>query len=102
MVPRRKPTAAVGPTPVDALTHDDKRMNIPTADAYDFVDEEAAKVATLHYPRDPSLDPQLVWKGKDEQGETDLVVAAPPIFIQEKIDPRVLIENLRDTSRTGE
>ncbi len=98
----RKRAGPAGPTPVDALVHDDKRLNIPTADAYDFVDEQAAKVASLHYPRDPSLDPQLVWKGKDEQGETDLVVAAPPIFIQEKIDPRVLIENLRDTSRTGE
>src|SRR6266542_3098308 len=98
MAQRRKPVAAAGPTPVEAVTHDDKRLNIPTADAYEFVDEDAAKVETLRYPRDPSLDPQLVWKGKDEQDATDLVVDAPPIFIQEKIDPRVLIENLRDTA----
>jgi adenine-specific DNA-methyltransferase len=87
---------------VEALVHDDTRVNIPTADAYEFVDEQAAKVETLRYPRDPSLDPQLVWKGKDEQDASDLVVDAPPIFIQEKIDPRVLIENLRDTARAGE
>ncbi|HEY8557681.1 MAG TPA: hypothetical protein VIM97_10120 [Actinomycetes bacterium] len=84
------------------MVHDDTRLNIPTADAYDFVDEQAAKVETLRYPRDPSLDPQLVWKGKDEQDASDLMVDAPPIFIQEKIDPRVLIENLRDTARAGE
>ena len=102
MAQRRKPATPSGATPVDALVHDEKRLNIPTADAYDFVDEDAAKVETLRYPRDPSLDPQLVWKGKDEQDATDLVVDAPPIFIQEKIDPRVLIENLRDTAGRGE
>ncbi|WP_307424761.1 site-specific DNA-methyltransferase [Pseudarthrobacter defluvii] len=57
---------------------------------------------TLVYPRDTSLDPQLVWKGKDEQDSSGLVVDAPPIYIQEKIDPRVLIENLRKTALEGE
>ena len=47
------------------------------------------------YPRDPSLDPQLVWKGKDEQDQQDLAVPAVPIYIQEKISPQALIENLR-------
>ena len=55
----------------------------------------SAPPAKLRYPRDPSLDPQLVWKGKDEQDAADLEVAAVPIYIQEKIDPRVLVENLR-------
>lgn len=44
------------------------------------------------YERDPSLDPQLIWRGKFEQDQADLDVDAPPIYIQEKIDPRVLIE----------
>jgi adenine-specific DNA-methyltransferase len=98
----RRRAATAGPTPVEALVHDDTRVNIPTADAYDFVDEQAAQVETLRYSRDPSLDPQLVWKGKDAQDAIDLVVDAPPIFIQEKIDPRVLVENLRDTARAGQ
>ena len=34
-------------------------------------DEHAPK--TMRYPRDPSLDPQLVWKGKDEQDPADLL-----------------------------
>jgi adenine-specific DNA-methyltransferase len=54
------------------------------------------------YPRNPDLDPQLVWKGKDTQDLSDLRVDAPPIYIQEKIDPTVLIENLRYTAAPGE
>ena len=44
------------------------------------------------YPRDPSLDPQLVWKGKDEQDREPLEVDIVPIYIQEVIEPRVIIE----------
>src|ERR1035437_9005277 len=47
------------------------------------------------YPRDPSLDPQLVWKGKDEQDAQDLAVPVVPVYIQEKIHPQALIEDLR-------
>ena len=47
------------------------------------------------YPRDPSLDPQLVWKGKDQQDAADLAVPIVPIYIQEKIHPQALIEDLR-------
>ncbi len=47
------------------------------------------------YARDPSLDPQLVWKGKDEQDSQDLAVPAVPIYIQEKIHPQAIIENVR-------
>ena len=54
------------------------------------------------YPRDPSLDPQLVWKGKDEQDAKDLAVPVVPVYIQEKIHPQALIENLRDTAKPGE
>ena len=52
----------------------------------------------MRYPRDPSLDPQLVWKGKDEQDGHDLEVPAVPIYIQETIDPLALIEELRAES----
>lgn len=89
---------ADGPTPVEAVTHADKRLNIPTADAKDFVSDRASRVEQVRYPRDPTLDPQLVWKGKDATDEGDLVADAPPIYIQEKIDPRVLVENLRRTA----
>ncbi|WP_137723895.1 site-specific DNA-methyltransferase [Prescottella subtropica] len=93
---------STGPTPVDAIQHQDKRTNIPTADAHDFVDHSSQKLEPVRYQRDPSLDPQLVWRGKDQQDADDLVVDAPPIYIQEKIDPRVLVENLRRTAERPE
>src|SRR4051812_45861024 len=104
----RRNTKQAGPTPVDSITHGDKRTNIPTADAHAFVDPAIEEVRRVRYARDESLDPQLVWRGKyppaDEIDtyDLDLVTDAPPIYIQEKIDPRVLIENLRRTAEKPE
>lgn len=95
-------TTKTGPTPVDSIHHQDKRANIPTADAQEFVDPQLERPTQVRYPRDPSLDPQLVWRGKDRQDSADLVADAPPIYIQEKIDSRVLIENLRRTEARAE
>lgn len=87
-------------TAVESVEHQDKRVNIPTDRQTHLVGED--ETTELRYQRDPSLDPQLVWKGKDELDGVDLVVPALPIFIQEKIDPRVLVENLRATAKEGE
>ena len=98
----RKPKST-GPIPVEAITHEDKRANLPTAEtAEDFGTAEMEKPIPVRYPRDPTLDPQLVWKGKDALDGEDLLADAPPIYIQEKIDPRVLIENLRRTAARPE
>lgn len=88
-----------GPTPVASIRHKDKRANIPTEELRDFVAEDEKAPKTMLYPRDPSLDPQLVWKGKDEQDAKDLAVPVVPVYIQEKIHPQALIENLRDTAK---
>jgi adenine-specific DNA-methyltransferase len=87
---------------VEAIKHKDGRVNIPTRELRDFVQADEAEPKTLLYPRDPSLDPQLVWKGKDEQDRDDLAVPVVPIYIQEKIHPQALVENLRDTAGAGE
>ncbi len=87
-----------GATPVEAITHGDKRATIPTAQNQEWLPADGRGPIPLLYPRDPTLDPQLVWKGKDLQDAEDLVVEAPPLYIQEKLDPRVLIENLRRTA----
>jgi len=89
---RKKTT---GPTPVEAVEHNDTRANIPTEELRDFIASEEKQPAKLLYPRDPSLDPQLVWQGKAEQDSSDLEVPVPPIYIQEKIEPRAIIEDLR-------
>jgi adenine-specific DNA-methyltransferase len=98
----KRKTRPKGPKPVEAITHADKRVNLPTADAQEFVAPETETPIPLRYPRDPTLDPQLAWKGKDDLDGEDLVADAPPIYIQEKIDPRVLVENLRETAAKPE
>ena len=82
---------------VEALKHREaKRLNIPTAE-YESVMEEFEKtpVQLSYERRNRDLDPQLVWHGKDEQDWSDLIVAAPPLYIQEKVHPKVIIDDLK-------
>jgi len=99
---KKNAAKATKTTPVEAIKHKDARVNIPTQELRHFVAEDEAKPKTLLYPRDPSLDPQLAWKGKDEQDATDLAVPVVPVYIQEKVHPQALVESLRDTAKTGE
>ena len=86
-------------TDVENYRHDAaKRINIPTAENQGLVPDDDKVVKVLRYKRNPDLDPQLVWRGKDEEDGEPLEVAAPPIYIQEKIHPRALIDNLRRQS----
>jgi len=39
-------------------------------------------------------DAQLVWRGKDRQDWSDLVVQTPPLYIQEKVHPKAIIDDL--------
>lgn len=82
------------PKQIDSTKHRDRRINIPTEELRDFVAEDEASPEVLLYPRDPSLDPQLVWMGKDAQDSEDLAVPAVPIYIQEKIHPQAIIEDV--------
>lgn len=82
-------------TSITSLKHNDTRANIPTEELRDFMADEERSPQTVLYPRDPSLDPQLVWKGKDEQDREELAVPVVPIYIQEKISPQAIIENVR-------
>ena len=84
---------------VESIRHKDKRANIPTEELRDFVADEELAPKTILYPRDPSLDPQLVWKGKDEQDREDLAVPVVPVYIQEKIHPQAIIEALPRTEQ---
>src|SRR6266567_9146844 len=80
---------------VQTLTHDAaKRKNIPTAEYQSVVEKEQQTPKKVRYPRNTDLDPQLVWRGKDEQDWSDLIVHAPPLYIQEKVHPKVLIDDL--------
>ncbi len=81
---------------VESLKHDEAtRKNIPTAEHQSIMHEaEKTPIQVAYERRNRDLDPQLVWRGKDEQDWSDLVVQAPPLYIQEKVHPKVLIDDL--------
>ncbi len=88
---------------VEVLKHNDaKRKNIPTAEYQSVLDKEQQTPKTIRYPRNTDLDPQLVWRGKDEQDWSDLVVHAPPLYIQEKVHPKALIDDLLRQTRESQ
>jgi adenine-specific DNA-methyltransferase len=89
---------------VETLKHDEaKRKNIPTAEYQSVMQkEEQTPVRIAYERRNRDLDPQLVWRGKDEQDWSDLVVHAPPLYIQEKVHPKVLIDELLRETRERE
>src|ERR1041385_8067011 len=80
---------------VETLKHDEaKRKNIPTAEHQSVIEKAQEAPRTVRYSRNTDLDPQLVWRGKDEQDWSDLVVHAPPLYIQEKVHSKALIDDL--------
>src|SRR5688572_3534098 len=81
---------------VETLTHDaDKRRIIPTAEFQSVVKhEQQSPIQVAYERRNRDLDPQLVWRGKDDKDWSDLIVHAPPLYIQEKVHPKALIDDL--------
>ncbi|HDR9140393.1 TPA: site-specific DNA-methyltransferase [Burkholderia vietnamiensis] len=107
---------------IEQITHTDaKRKNIPTVEHQSVMQQHEQAPVQVTYPRanrqwleelcalhdagnvspefqqrlNRDLDPQLIWRGKDQQDWSDLVVNAPPLYIQEKVKPKVLIDDLR-------
>lgn len=96
----RKPASS---KQVEDLKHAEaKRLNIPTAEYQSVQDKTQQQPKVLRYPRNTDLDPQLVWRGKDEQDAQDLIVHAPPIYIQEKVHPKALIDDLLRQTRESQ
>ena len=89
---------------VETITHDEaSRKNIPTAEHRSLMEKaDQRPIRTAYQRRNQDLDPQLVWRGKDEQDWSDLVVQAPPLFIQEKVHPKALIDDLLRRSKANE
>ncbi len=86
---------------VDAHKHvADNRPNIPTRETAAFAADEGPPAFVVH--RDRSLDPQLVWNGKDEQDAAVLEVPAVPIHVHEKIHPRAIVEDVKRRAASRE
>ncbi len=111
----KTPTRSATKKTVEALTHEEaKRKNIPTAEYQSVLQKAEQDPVRVAYKREATgldeekasrnrdLDPQLIWRGKDEQDWSDLVVQAPPLYIQEKVHPKALIDDLLRESRERE
>ncbi|MBI4331647.1 MAG: site-specific DNA-methyltransferase, partial [Chloroflexi bacterium] len=92
----KKPTAPKVGKSVETIKHDEaRRKNIPTAELQSVVKPAEQSPMRVAYERcDRDLDPQLVWRGKDPRDWSELAVHAPPLYIQEKVHPKVLIDDL--------
>ena len=104
MPPRPRRAAVKADKQVDSLGHPaDGRPNIPTAESAEFLEDAARHPVRLAYERrNRHLDPQLVWRGKDEQDAANagqLLIDAPPLFIQEKVQPKAIVDDLLRESR---
>jgi len=98
MMPRKKTEPQS--IPIDSIKHaDESRTNIPTKELRDFVPDEELEPKMKLYPRNPDLDPQLVWRGKDEQDSQDLEVPVVPIYIQEKVHPQAIIQDIKQYAK---
>ena len=97
-MPRRTRTRT--PKSIETIKHEDaKRRNLPSAEHQRLMrDDERHPIGVAYKRRNPDLDPQLVWRGKDVQNSSELVVNAPPIYIQERVHPKVLIDDLMKQS----
>lgn len=89
---------------VETLKHEDAtRKNIPTVEYQSVMQKnEQDPIRVAYERRNRDLDPQLVWRGKDEQDWSDLVVQAPPLYIQEKVHPKALINDLLRATKERE
>ena len=89
MARRKKPKA------IKTITHPDRRKNLPTSEYQAAMKhDERHPVQVAYERRNRDLDPQLVWRGKDKQDEEPLVAQAPPLYIQEKVHPKALLDSL--------
>ena len=100
MPKKPKPAKPAKGKAVATLRHEDKRKNLPTAEYESLMQqEEKSPVQVAYERRNRDLDPQFVWRGKDDQDWSELVVPAPPLYIQEKVHPKALIDDLLRQSK---
>jgi adenine-specific DNA-methyltransferase len=90
-----KPPKSESQKSIETFTHAEaKRTNIPTAEHESVMKQSDEQPLKVNYKRPEPSEPELIWRGKDDAAYADLVVSAPPLYIQEKIHPKVLLENL--------
>src|SRR3970282_2171250 len=89
--PKPAPTTAA---PVSSYKHDAKRKRIPNQEESVKLSRREKQPMKKTSAYDPSLDPQLLWYGKQEQG-SEFDVPTVPIYVQEHVAPEALIARLK-------
>jgi adenine-specific DNA-methyltransferase len=86
---------------VETIFHDgESRKNIPSAELQPLLkDQDRSPIRVAYERRNRDLDPQLVWRGKDEKDWSDLIVHAAPLYIQEHVHPKALIDDLQKQAK---
>lgn len=104
MAKKKSSSSAGNGLKVETLMHKEaSRKNLPTAEYQSVMEKrEQSAVRVAYERRNRDLDPQLIWRGKDEQDWSDLVVHAPPLYIQEKVHPKALIDDLKGRTKERE
>ena len=89
------------PKSIETIKHQEaSRTNLPSAEHQPLMNKRERRAIRIAYERrNRDLDPQLVWRGKDEQDQADLVVNAPPLYIQERVHPKVLVDDLAQQTK---
>ena len=89
---------------INNISHkNQKRKNLPSAEQQPIVHPNIKKPVQIAYERrNRDLDPQLVWRGKEAQDQSDLYIEAPPLYIQERIHPKALIQDLIKQSQASD
>jgi adenine-specific DNA-methyltransferase len=96
-MPPKKKTKTPAPTtaaPVTSYKHDSTRKRIPTQEESVKLSRREKQPVKKTYAYDPSLDPQLIWSGKQEGG-AEFDVPTVPIYVQEHVAPEALIARLK-------
>ena len=96
-MPPKKKTKTPAPTtaaPVTSYKHDSTRKRIPTQEESVKLSKREKQPVKKTYAYDPSLDPQLTWSGKQEQG-AEFDVPTVPIYVQEHVAPEAMIARLK-------
>ncbi len=79
--------------PVTHLEHEGRAVHIPNAEHEPTLHaDDKAPIRAAIAARDPDMDPQLVWRNKRTG---PLEVTAPPIYVQEHVHPKALIDDLK-------
>lgn len=86
---------------IRSLVHTDKRKNIPTAEYQSIMQKTDLKPIQASFAvRNLDADPQLIWSGKSLLEESQLDINVPPLYIQEKVHPKQIIDGLVSSKRT--